>query len=264
MVYTLIIIINMFTWSQIPKDINNPETIEETIIRLISQHNNDSTSHMGEGQSIDIHRKNEIIDHKAGSVLTDKETMSELKYYTTFESLTQFDAYGDFSNSDQLGASIWCSNTSNDISGLSLYSNLQNYFLDDTKDLLFQTLVRYEYSNNNFDSWFGFLSGYTSSEKGIGFQIINGVLHTQVKAGTFTNNVSFPTIVLSNDNIFRVQYIAGERKVYFYVNNVLIHSVVIPNNQTFNTSASGGYEIKCSNSNTYYMRLTSLLISREI
>lgn len=252
------------TWEHLPKNNIDNETIEQAIVRIVTAHNEDNTAHMAAGQSIDIHRKEGVLDHKLGSVLADKETASELKYYTTFESLTSFDVYGQVSNNDQLGVSIWVSGSGSVNSGLALYSNLQNDFLNTNQDFLFQILLRYEFPDNNYHSYFGFLADYTISEEGVGFQVQNNVLYTQVKCGSFTNRISHNTISLSSDNIYRVQYIAGERKVYFIVNGVTIHTVTIPEGEEFSTSASGGIEIKKSNSNSYYLRVSSLQIARSI
>lgn len=67
------------TWSTLPKSGDNPETIEEAIARMIEDHNNNSVSHMGPGQSIDEHRKESIIDHPAASIVSDK--LGEADYY---------------------------------------------------------------------------------------------------------------------------------------------------------------------------------------
>lgn len=59
-------------WGNLPKAQDNPQKIEERIAEMIAQHESDPNSHMGENESIDIHRKNEIIDHPARSVVADK------------------------------------------------------------------------------------------------------------------------------------------------------------------------------------------------
>lgn len=260
----LFYIMATLTWEHLPKNNIDSETIEQAIVRIVTAHNEDNTAHMAEGQSIDIHRKESVLDHKLGSVLADKETTSELKYYTTFENLTSFDVYGQVSNNDQLGVSVWVSGSGSTNSGLQIYSNLQNQFLNTNKNFLLQTLLRYESGDNNFDSYFGFLSGYTINDKGVGFQVQNNVLYTQVKCGTFSSRIAQNTISLSSDNVYRVQYIAGERKVYFIVNGVTIQTINIPEGQEFDTSASGGYELKKANSNSYFLRISSLQIAREL
>ncbi len=60
------------TWEHIPKNAEDPETIEQAIQRIIQEHNNDSESHLLEGQSLQSHKASEIIDHLAESIIADK------------------------------------------------------------------------------------------------------------------------------------------------------------------------------------------------
>ena len=72
--YIVIFFIGMSVtvWGQLNKAQDDPETIEEAIVRLIAVHEAEPTSHTGDGESIDVHRKNDIIDHPKGSVVLDK------------------------------------------------------------------------------------------------------------------------------------------------------------------------------------------------
>lgn len=68
-------------WGQLNKSQDDAETIEEAIDRKIAEHNAEPTSHTADGEAIDVHRKNGIIDHPAGSVVGDKTPFSEYKIY---------------------------------------------------------------------------------------------------------------------------------------------------------------------------------------
>lgn len=59
-------------WGMLAKSQVDPEKIEEAIIRLIVAHNNDETSHLEVGQSLQSHKASEIIDHLAESIVEDK------------------------------------------------------------------------------------------------------------------------------------------------------------------------------------------------
>ena len=59
-------------WGMLAKSQVDPEKIEEAIIRLILAHNNDETSHLEVGQSLQSHKASEIIDHLAESIVEDK------------------------------------------------------------------------------------------------------------------------------------------------------------------------------------------------
>lgn len=59
-------------WGLLPKSAVDDETIEEAIDRLILAHNEDETSHLDTGQSLQSHKASEIIDHIANSIIEDK------------------------------------------------------------------------------------------------------------------------------------------------------------------------------------------------
>ena len=64
-------------WGQLQKSLEDNETIEEAIIRLIQAHNDDPDGHNNEGQSLYKHKVETVLDHPVGSVLADKETTRE-------------------------------------------------------------------------------------------------------------------------------------------------------------------------------------------
>ncbi len=60
------------SWGVLPKSQTDNETIEGAITRLIQAHDDDPTSHLDPGQSLQSHRASEIIDHEAYSIVSDK------------------------------------------------------------------------------------------------------------------------------------------------------------------------------------------------
>ena len=74
----------MYTWGNLPKSQSDSETIEECIARLIAEHNNKPTAHNDPGQALDLHRKDTIIDHPAGSVKNDKYSFHTYDYNIQF------------------------------------------------------------------------------------------------------------------------------------------------------------------------------------
>ena len=60
------------TWGLLPKSQTDSEKIEEAIARMIQEHNEDETAHLGAGQSLQSHKASEIIDHVVHSVLAEK------------------------------------------------------------------------------------------------------------------------------------------------------------------------------------------------
>jgi len=60
------------TWGMLQKSLVDNETIEQAIVRLVTEHNNDETAHLGVGQSLQSHKASEVIDHLAKSILAEK------------------------------------------------------------------------------------------------------------------------------------------------------------------------------------------------
>ena len=59
-------------WGNLEKSQSDSEKIEEAILRLITEHNDDETAHLGAGQSLQSHKAAEVIDHLAESIVEDK------------------------------------------------------------------------------------------------------------------------------------------------------------------------------------------------
>lgn len=59
-------------WGAMPKSTTESTTIDEEIDAKLSAHNADPDAHAEAGQSLQVHRSDAIIDHLAGSVVTDK------------------------------------------------------------------------------------------------------------------------------------------------------------------------------------------------
>lgn len=65
-------------WGLLQKSQVDSETIEEAIARLIKAHDDDETSHLEVGQSLQSHKASEIIDHLALSVIADKIAVNQV------------------------------------------------------------------------------------------------------------------------------------------------------------------------------------------
>jgi hypothetical protein len=56
-------------WGELEKSQIDPEKIEEAIGRLIAEHNDDESAHLGAGQSLQSHKASTIIDHLVSSII---------------------------------------------------------------------------------------------------------------------------------------------------------------------------------------------------
>lgn len=68
----------LFNWGALPKAQDDPQTIAESINEAIATHESDPTAHLGDGESLQQHKSNEIIDHLAESIVTDKIRSGQL------------------------------------------------------------------------------------------------------------------------------------------------------------------------------------------
>lgn len=93
-------------WGLMPKSQDDSETIEEAITRIVTAHNDDNTAHAGTGQSLDVHRQSEVLDHLALSIVADKikngqlsiDKMSYERFFTQLD-LSFLNDTNYFSNS---------------------------------------------------------------------------------------------------------------------------------------------------------------------
>ena len=69
------------TWNDLKKTANDDETIEQAIDRIVAEHEADSASHLGVGESLEAHKTADVIDHPAQSIPNDK-LVSAQRYYT--------------------------------------------------------------------------------------------------------------------------------------------------------------------------------------
>lgn len=82
-------------WGQLQKSLEDNETIEQAIERKIREHNDEPEAHLGEGRSLEEHKKAEVLDHPAFSVVTDKETIADFEMVLTASDDTSEFAWGD-------------------------------------------------------------------------------------------------------------------------------------------------------------------------
>lgn len=92
-IWLILSIMLPYTWGDLQKAQDDPETIEEAIARLIDVHNDDATSHNEDVQSLGLHRTDETIDHPQSSILPDKFTSRQL--WWNFDLHTLDDWEGD-------------------------------------------------------------------------------------------------------------------------------------------------------------------------
>jgi hypothetical protein len=146
-------------WGELTKALDDPETIEEAIERLILAHDENPDAHLGANGSLLSHKVSEIIDHLAGSIIADKFgkfalEASQLDYSgqrltADFENLANYEKHytpsGGGAYSEGVGAvSIYSAGSENAVASFGIrcgYPSLDTrlnpffeFYIEDTAD----------------------------------------------------------------------------------------------------------------------------------
>lgn len=91
------------TWGMMPKAQDDDQTIDEAITAAIASHEADSEAHQGEGESLQNHKSEDVIDHPESSIVNDKYenasvsedkiTMTKSYKETLFETIDAWETY---------------------------------------------------------------------------------------------------------------------------------------------------------------------------
>ena len=91
-------------WGLLEKGQADNETIEQAIDRLITAHLADAIAHVDAGESLHTHKDQEVIDHPADSIITDKIKDTEVTNPKLKEGIRSFtavvDAAGNYDYTD--------------------------------------------------------------------------------------------------------------------------------------------------------------------
>jgi hypothetical protein len=215
-------------WDQLQKSQDDPETIEQAIERLISEHNDNPESHLGEGQSLEEHKTENVIDHPQGSVLADKDTMTEIAVRTVFESLDAWSKTGTVSPADVLGLRLYVEWGSVNNSSLHGSPQVPINFRDSSKMMVFQVLARFDLSNNNYNSAFGFFGSNEVTPQGFGFVKDGSNFYGHARQGSNQNRTSAITVDLTQDHIYRATLDPYNGVIEFFIDGLPVGEVFIP------------------------------------
>lgn len=228
----------MDTWGMAPKSQTDPETIEEAINRIVADHNADPVSHTGTNEAIAVHREFDILDHKAGAVLADKWTMSELEFSTTFDLLTPFGTHGTVYVSYP-GVHV-APSASGDANYGKIAVDLENrgIAIDFSKDFLFQFAFQADlYSSGSVLINFGFTPGQFE-KNGVGLELnaTNKRFYCTEDGGANPVYLNWPTYSDLQPVVVRLQNNAIEGKIYVFINGEELGYLVPPDPSAINAS----------------------------
>lgn len=142
-------------WGQLEKAQDDPQTIEQAIAQAIIEHENDPEAHLGEGESLQSHKSELVIDHPATSIVPDKFSITQPLMTFLFNSTAGWVTDGNVSFQINFGKLRRVGNVSSDLyafTELIVVPPLQDADVD---DVFFQ--FRFKRDRNTYlsDWYFG-------------------------------------------------------------------------------------------------------------
>lgn len=215
-------------WGQLQKSMDDDQTIVEAIAELITAHEADPEAHLGEGESLEMHKKEDVIDHPAGSLLSDKQTMTEISATTIFESLDGWSTLGDVNISDIPGLRLQTESGIADLSLIGSTPQVPRNFRNSDKNMLFQTLLHFDDDLTTQDAYWGFISGSTITSEGFGFIVDGGTLYAYAKSASNVEKSSAFSADLTDDHLYRVYLDASLQQIFYYIDGILVATLDVP------------------------------------
>jgi hypothetical protein len=257
----ILLYMTVVTWAMLPKSQIDNETIEQMVERKIAEHEENANSHLGVGESIDVHRKTEIVDHLAGSVLNDKFTMKEFSYTNQFWNLDNIYTIDEVSV-EQNALRLYIETGYGPKSVAHIEFLRPQPFMTLEKDFLVQFLAQVDTSNTNGKIYMGFNNVSSGlAYNFIGFERINGVVKARAQLGGTPFVSSTISVDMSEPHIYRLQHITGEKKIYFYIDGQL-QAEHTYTTETLSEDAGAYFHHEVTGSNDGTLYIMDLFVSR--
>jgi hypothetical protein len=250
-------------WGLIPKSQIDSQTIDEAIASAIDAHNSDPTAHTGSGQSLDLHRGGDVLDHKPGSVLIDKTTFKEIVSQPTFESFAGWGTSGSVNMDDFPGVNIYIETGAVNLSTLFSQGQIPPTWFDTDYDMMFQVAGYWNGSNTHIDGFWGIGDQHSNHNDRLGFKIEDGILKGCAARGGTEVETSSIGIDISLVHVFRMQYEADVRSVDFYVDGELVGSLTMPSGNP-SSDISASFWLAPHSTNDGNLIITNLIFARAL
>lgn len=251
-------------WGDLPKSQIDPQLITEYVSQAIAAHEADPEAHLGSGESLEQHKSNPVVDHPVGSILADKQSLSEWIFNTVFESIDAWSATGEANVGDLSGLQLYVEYGPVNASGISSNPNFVPDFFNSDFDMMFQTLGRWQGSNLHLNGYFGFLNNSTSGTDGFGFQLRDGALYAHVRCGTTTVDQLLSGVDITLPHIYRAQYTESLNSIDFYIDGAVVFSTTRPTGTTWNDDRGPALKMTLTQSNDGIFYFGSLSVARAL
>ena len=252
------------TWGLLDKSLVDSEKIEEAIARLIDEHNEDESAHLGEGQSLQSHKASEVIDHLVRSIVADKFSDKQMFYRSTFESLDGWEFLGDYYYHAWPGITLHAKPAPGSYSMIHTDSSGIPDFFDISKNLFFQFSASVD---NSVDvKWYGVWGpdeGSWGGESAFGFLYENGVLKAIRHDGSslYTSNIA--GVDVAKPHIYRVVMDSPNKNIKYYIDGVL-KATLEWETWTYSENRGPTFCVIREGANLRRLRVQEVLMARDI
>lgn len=209
------------TWENLPKSMDDSQTIETYIAGQLAIHNADNSAHGQSSEAIYNHRISSILDHLDESITLEKLRTNKFVIQTEWESLDGWEQIltGSTTILNYLGVCrIVATTAANSIANIG--NNSELFYVDfGNLNPYFETILKFDETSSQL-AYFGIGDLIGSFA---GFKVNNGTLYALwCKAGTeYTQSIT--GITLTDFNRFSLNMTSGSQ-INFYVNDVLVHT----------------------------------------
>lgn len=251
-------------WGMLKKALDDDQTIAQAIAAAIATHETDPDSHTGEGESLETHKAQEVVDHPVGSVLADKITFTEHYSECNFQSMDGWYVSGEAGIENWGNGYLYVEEGLADLSQIYSAQYWPTDYIDFQKNLLYQAICYLDDAATvKIVLTFGAYVNWTT-RAGFGFEIDNGV----VKGWWFNTNGLVKTANLGINaeaiHCYRAQYVAAQKKIYFYVDGVLKATITDLNITDESATGLPGFVLLRNGVSDRYLWIKSVSIGRQI
>lgn len=261
-------------WGQLEKAQDDSTTIDEAIAAAILAHEADPEAHLGEGESLEEHKTESVIDHPAESVVTDKVPDGGMSYrWFPLDRQTIISNMGEESwDTFVLGnggveqyiaeLELRSGTTSGNRTKASSNSGVVNQ-INWNEDWTFQTTVSISDAADNKVT-FGFCNTEldTSDFDGVWFRYEDGSAYVGMSEdfGTeTTHSITAWSTGYDEAHVFRIQYDSENDRLLFYIDGSLVYTWNSPSHDA-NTTAVGGWQIESLSTSQRAMRIYDMFL----
>lgn len=204
-------------WGQLEKALDDNETIEEAIARLISEHENDSSAHANSGESLETHKTQDVMDHPQSSVVPDKLDYRDFNFNFNYQDIAGFDSTG-YAEAVNMRLKLYVESGVNDTAWANFYPFNTTLWGNTAKNILLETGLWIDH-NDEATMNIEWMRTFFEIE---GDRIRGG---SWINSDEITYYTDWYSIDMTKLRVIRALHITGENKTYFYIDGNLIGTV---------------------------------------